>query len=489
MPLARLGAAIGSWLRRVFTVIGRPWKPVLHRLSLSARITIVATLLFSFAVASASIFVILLSRYALTHVMDSSADKSASDIADQFVAGHGSSTVTPTSGGVLYVQVVDGQGHVIAASPGADAAVPVIDPNQTAQVRNGSRLTIDAPPPAKGRWRVVGRAADGETVLVVTDFSRVDDSQTVLRRAAAIGGPIAVLLMALATYTVVRLTLRPVANLRHGAADITAAGLADQRLPVPDARDEIHNLAVTLNDMLDRIDAATARQRTFVGDAAHELRSPLASLRVQIEVAQRQVRNVRHAPIDSAEWNDMLADVMIDVQRLDRLVDDLLALARIDESGGILRREDPVRLDDLAVEVVGGYADARVPVEVLTPRAVTVLGDPDGLRRVIINLVDNAVRHAGSSVTVAVTTEMIASRTVAQLTVSDDGPGLPAEERERVFDRFYRLEESRDRESGGTGLGLPIVRDVVRTHHGSVRLTDRLDGRSGLRALVILPLS
>jgi signal transduction histidine kinase len=482
-----MGSAVATAVGRFFSVLGRPWKPLLRRLSLSARLTIVATLLFSIAVSSAAILVIVLSRHALTHVLDSSADKTAVDIEQQFLAGRGSATVTPTSGGVLFVQVVDGQGHVVAASPGADAAVAVIDPSQTLRARNGTKLTVDAQPPAKGRWRIVARAANGDTVLVVTDYSRVDDSQTVLTRAALIGGPIAVLLMALATYTVASLTLRPVAALRHGAADITAAGLADQRLPVPDVQDEIHRLAVTLNDMLDRIDAATARQRTFVGDAAHELRSPLASLRVQIEVAQRQLRNAGRAPIDSTEWREVLADVMVDVQRLDRLVSDLLALARIDESGGRLRREEPVHLDALAVEVVGGYADARVPVEIRTPRAVTVNGDPDGLRRVLINLLDNAVRYARDSVTVAVNTESIAGRTVAALTVTDDGPGLPTEERERVFDRFYRHDEARGRESGGTGLGLPIVRDVVRAHHGSVRLTDRPDNRQGLQALVILP--
>ena len=132
--------------------------------------------------------------------------------------------------------------------------------------------------------------------------------------------------MAAATYLVVALTLRSVAALRHGAADITAAGLAEQRLPVPRAQDEIHRLAVTLNAMLDRIDSATSRQRTFVGDAAHELRSPLASMRVQLEVGQRLGPD--------ADWNDLIDDVLVDVDRLDRLVADLLALARLDESGG-----------------------------------------------------------------------------------------------------------------------------------------------------------
>jgi signal transduction histidine kinase len=295
-----------------------------------------------------------------------------------------------------------------------------------------------------------------------------------------IGGPVAVLLMGAATYLVVALTLRPVAALRHGASDITATGLADKRLPVPGARDEIYNLAVTLNAMLDRIDSATKRQRTFVGDAAHELRSPLASLRVQLEVAQRL------GPEE--DWETFVDDVLLDVGRLDRLVNDLLALARMDENGAVVPRREPVRLDELAGEVVAGNRLARVPVAIAAPAPVTVNGDPDGLRRVLVNLVDNAVRHASGCVDVAVELERTRSNgTEAVLRVTDDGPGIPPAERERVFDRFYRLEASRSRESGGTGLGLPIVRDLVRAHNGSVRLLDRPDGKPGLQAVVRLP--
>jgi signal transduction histidine kinase len=283
--------------------------------------------------------------------------------------------------------------------------------------------------------------------------------------------------MAVATYAVVSFSLRPVAALRHGAADITAAGLAEQRLPVPGAQDEIHRLAVTLNRMLDRIDTATSRQRTFVGDAAHELRSPLASLRVQLEVAQRV------GP--SGDWSGVIDDVLVDVHRLDRLVSDLLTLARLDESGVLAHRE-PVPIDRLVEEVAGGYTQARVPVVTASTPAVAS-GDPEDLRRVAINLIDNAVRYATREVQVQVTATDRRGRPVVLLTVVDDGPGIPDEERERVFDRFYRVQESRSRTSGGTGLGLPIVRDIVRKHGGRVRLTAREDGRSGLRAVVILP--
>jgi signal transduction histidine kinase len=451
---------------------GRWWA----RQSLRARLTLLATTLFTFAVLTGAVLLIVLQKYALVRVLDSSAQKTATDVARQFITGKNPTNVLPTTGGVTAVQVVNANDVVIAASPGADRITPVLNTEQLRAARNGTRFDI-ASTTSDGRLRVLAARAGDKTVLVVTDLSRVDDSVRIVTRAALIGGPLAVLLMGFASYAVVALTLRPVAALRHGAADITAAGLADQRLPVPGAKDEIHRLAITLNAMLDRIDSATARQRTFVGDAAHELRSPLASLRVQLEVAQRL------GP--ESDWNGLIDDVMVDVKRLDRLVEDLLALARVDEAGE--PRREPVQLDALITTVVGGYMQAHVPVTTTGEHDVEIVGDPDGLHRVVVNLIDNALRYARSGVVIDLQRASLAGRPIVRLTVTDDGPGIPAAERKRVFDRFYRITQARDRESGGTGLGLPIVRDVARAHGGSVRLTDRPDGADGLQAVVVLP--
>jgi signal transduction histidine kinase len=449
------------------------------RQSLRARLTLIATALFAIAVLTGAILVITLQRYSLLRVLDSSAAKAADDVGDQIETHPHESTVRPTTGGISAVQVVDRSNQVIAASPGTDTGDSLLSRGQLARARVGQRIDITSDT-THAPLRVLAQDVGNRTVLVVTDLSRVDDSIEVLTRAALIGGPVAVLLMGGATYLVVALTLRPVAALRHGASVITAKGLADNRLPVPSAHDEIHNLAVTLNAMLDRISSATKRQRTFVGDAAHELRSPLASLRVQLEVAQRL------GPEE--DWKSLIDDVLVDVGRLDRLVYDLLSLARMDENAAVLPRRQPVRLDELAAEVVAGNRYARVPVTLCDQSQVTVIGDPDGLRRVLVNLVDNAVRHASGSVDVAVDVERNrGDNPEAVLRVTDDGPGIAPEERERVFDRFYRLEASRSRESGGTGLGLPIVRDLARAHNGTVRLHDRPDGKPGLQAVVRLP--
>ena len=448
------------------------------RQSLRARLTLIATALFTLAVVTGAVLVIVLQRYALVRVLDSSAAKTAHDIAEDFNTGKRPETVYPTTSGIAFVQVVDVNNAVVATSLGADRGASVVTPEQLRQIRAGAKLDI-ASATSDARLRVDGHRAGSYTVLVLTDLSRVDDSIRVLREAALIGGPIAVLLMAVATYTTVALTLRSVAALRHGAARITAAGLAEQRLPVPPTRDEIHNLAETLNAMLDRIDSATRRQRTFVGDAAHELRSPLASLRVQLEVGARL------GP--GADWPVIIDDALVDVGRLDRLVADLLALARLDEAHGVPRHREPVALAALAESVVGNYGHARVPVTLRASADPVVDGDPDGLRRVVINLVDNAVRYATSEVTVAVGDAAPAGRPAAVLTVTDDGPGIPPEERAAVFDRFYRLQASRSRDTGGTGLGLAIVRDVVTAHDGTVWLDARPDGTPGLQATVTLP--
>ena len=465
------------------------------RQSLRRRLTLLATALFSIAVITGAVLLLVLQRYALTRVLDQSAAKTARDISQQVDTRSVPPTVAPTTGGIAAVQVVDGNDAVLSASQGTDHARPLINREQLRQVRRGSRIEIDSTT-SDARLRVLGRTVGSRTVLVFTDVSRVDDSLRILTRAALIGGPLAVLVMALATYLVVALTLRSVAALRHGAADITAAGLSQQRLPVPSSQDEIHRLAVTLNAMLDRIESATSRQRTFVGDAAHELRSPLASIRVQLEVGQRLSHRTDDHRTDDVHnpMDELVDDVLVDVDRLDRLVGDLLALARLDESAGVHRQT--VALDDVARSVVAGvhadHVEVRAEIEAGAGPVLTD-GDPDALRRVIVNLVNNAVRYARSEVVVRVATgrdpddPRSAPGSSCVLTVDDDGPGIAEAERERVFDRFYRVQESRSRDTGGTGLGLPIVRDIVLSHGGRVRVTARPDDRPGLRAVVVLP--
>ena len=450
-------------------------------LSLRGRITLVATALLTGAVITGAFLTLFVVRLSLTRALDSSALRTANDVASLSSTGQPPKPLLANNGGVVQVQLVDADNRVVDYSLGADQVVSMLSRAQLQAARNHRTLLVRGViPGAQEPARVIGVPVGAQTVLVASDAAQVERSVRIIRLAALVGCPIAVVAMALLTYWVVGRTLRTVATLRHGAEDITAAGLAEQRLPLGNAHDEIHNLAVTLNAMLDRIDASTTRQRTFVGDAAHELRSPLASVRVQLEVAARMP--------DSTDWPAVVSDTLVDVDRLDKLVADLLTLARTDEASGGLRRREPVELATLVDDVIAGYNTARVEVRYRPEQTAIVDGDVDGLRRVVVNLVDNAVRFAHSAVTVTVTPREDGP---VELVVADDGPGVPAAERERIFDRFYRTESSRSRESGGTGLGLPIVRDLVRAHGGTIHVEPSrtaADGtETGLRAVVSFP--
>jgi signal transduction histidine kinase len=262
--------------------------------------------------------------------------------------------------------------------------------------------------------------------------------------------------------------------LRRGAEEITGGSRAG-RLPVPPSSDEIHRLAVTLNGMLGRLDAARARQRAFVADAAHELRSPLTNIRTELEVAQRLG--------DRTDWPALADDVLADVERLSRLVDDLLLLARADDADvrapGRSAQPRPVELGAVLAEAA---ARCPSPPVLLEPPATPLwtLGVADDLRRVVGNLLDNAVRHTRTTVRLTARAE----GAYHLLSVTDDGPGIPAADRERVFDRFTRLDDARARDAGGSGLGLAIVRELARRHGGTVTLTD---AGPGVRAEVRLP--
>jgi signal transduction histidine kinase len=209
--------------------------------------------------------------------------------------------------------------------------------------------------------------------------------------------------------------------------------------------------------MLDRLAAARERQRSFVADAAHELRTPLASMRAQVEVAERL-----------GEGGTLPADLLSDLDRLSRLIEDLLLLARADADTRPPARLHPVPGRALLAEVAAAYAGARVPVRVAPGPEASVLAEESELHRAVDNLVANAVRHADSAVELALDVE---GEDVV-LAVRDDGPGIAEADRERVFERFTRLDDARARDFGGTGLGLPIVRELVRRAGGEVALTD-----------------
>ncbi|WP_412778603.1 sensor histidine kinase [Nocardioides sp. Root79] len=265
--------------------------------------------------------------------------------------------------------------------------------------------------------------------------------------------------------------LRPVERIRAEVERISGSSL-DRRVPEPAATDEVGRLARTMNAMLARLQDSRHRQEQFVADASHELRSPLASLRQAAEVAQ--------AHPAAMPPGELTGTVLEETVRMQALVDQLLVLTRAGEGRARAPRME-VDLDDLALAEVRRIARPGLAVDGSGIAAGRVLGDPVALGQVVRNLVDNAARHARDRV--AVSLSAAAGQVV--LAVDDDGPGVPPGERQRVFERFVRLDEARARDAGGSGLGLAIVREVVTGHGGTVEVTDSVLG--GARFVVRLP--
>jgi signal transduction histidine kinase len=416
--------------------------------------------------------------------VDTGADRTAVDVAGLIAADRLPQPV-PVAGAQL-VQVVDRQNRVRAGSPGVDRLVPLLSRAELDRALSGERLHIDgARAGLDGQIRVLavtaGRADDQLAVTVAVPLADVQQAWRTLRLALlAVFAPLVAGLAAVAWWAIGR-TLRPVETLRLGAEEITGRSGAEagRRLPVPAGADEIHRLAVTLNGMLDRLGDARERQRRFVADAAHELRNPLAGIRTQLEVARRHPAGT--------DWEELSEDLLLDTDRLTRLTNDLLLLARIDEAGEAevtnpgSRTSRTVAVQPVLDQVAARYREARLPVRPRTQSAeLLVTVDPEDLHRVLTNLVDNAVRHARSAVWLAA--EARGEHTL--ITVTDDGPGIPEADRDRVFDRFTRLDDARAADDGGAGLGLAIVAELVRRADGVVRLSA---ATPGLRVEVLLP--
>ncbi len=484
------------------------------RRGLRARVTITAAagLLVAFAAFDLLLFNVL--RVSLTSSLDDSTRQAASGVVALVNADRLPYPV-PVAPGIT-VQVLDPTGRIINVSPDADRLVPLLTPAQAAaSAATGTGWLLNGPPfdmPSLLRVDAV-RASGGDLVIAAVPYNSVSDSLQVVARGLALGTPVLFILFTWLTWVVVGSTLRPVGALRRAAARVTATGMPCD-LPVPEARDEVRELALTLNDMLSRLAAAQHRQRALVSDTAHELRSPIASIRTQLEVA------LDHPELQ--DWTATARDVHADTLRLARLAEDLVLLARLDEhaagggqAGGTTSRAGrdhrvPVDLAALASDVVARYAAARVPVTIVSPASPTqapaatsspagiraaaealasevlVSGDRDGLNRLLVNLLDNAVRYAGSRVTVAVAAE--AGQAI--LTVTDDGPGIAFADLERAFDRFARLDSARSRDAddfAGAGLGLAIVRGTAQAHGGTAHL-EPAPAPPGLRVVVSLPL-
>ena len=363
-------------------------------------------------------------------------------------------------------QIVTSDGRVIFAS------TPTIEGTAIAQTPEGPEpvaRTVDG-------QRIMSRrfAADGRDLVVhvAAPLDDIRESVRALLVTLVFLVPVVTALLATLVWLLVGRTLRPVEQIRAEVAGIGLREL-DRRVPEPPGRDEIARLAGTMNEMLDRLDASNRQQQQFVADASHELRTPLARIRTEIEVAQGV------SPNDDA----VLSSLLEEVENLQRLTDDLLVLARSD-AGADDGEGRPVDLDDVVLEEARAVDARGRDIDTRQVSAAQVVGHRDQLRRVVANLLDNAVRHAVDSVSLSLAET---NGGVVKLEVTDDGAGIPAGRRAEVFERFGRLDESRTGGSGGIGLGLAIAREVVERHGGTIVVDP--DYEAGARFVVTLPSS
>ncbi len=309
----------------------------------------------------------------------------------------------------------------------------------------------------------------GPLVLhAVSSRGAVEDSVRALTGALFLGIPLLVLSAGVMTWVIAGRTLAPVASMTRRVRELSATTI-DARVTVPDSGDEIAELAETMNDMLDRLQGASVAQRQFVSDASHELRSPVATIRAQLETALRYP--------DDVDWVEVAKIVLNEDERLDHLVANLLAMARLEE--GRLGPRTEVDVEDIVMAQALRVGSVQFDTSAVS--AGRVWGNVGELTSVVRNLVDNAVRHASSKVTLSVRD----NGPWVVIRVGDDGEGVEVADRERIFGRFARLEEGRSRDGGGAGLGLALSRRLAESHGGRIHVEDV--GGGGACFVVSLP--
>ncbi|MBB5784786.1 sensor histidine kinase [Nonomuraea jabiensis] len=376
------------------------------------------------------------------------------------ITEHRFSGPIPPLKGVYLLQIVNTDGHVLAASAGL-AGQPALtrawpeggDSRVQTRVCPGRcMVVVGTSNPASAYGSVVAYAALREPFLLSSPF---------LPLVLAAFGAVLVALMGWGAWYGVGRVLAPVERIRSGLARISAHDLS-RRVDVPDTQDEVAELAATVNATLERLEDAVARHRRFVSDASHELRTPITGLLVRLEAGL--------ADPNESEWRAAIKDA----ERLSDIVHDLLLMARLD--AGVQPEQERIELGKLVEEEVSRQS-CRLPLTMDVEPGLYVRGNRLRLARLLTNLLSNADRYGDSRVWISV--RGWADQAVVE--VLDDGPGIPPEMRDRVFERFTRLDHTRSRDTGGTGLGLPIARDIAKAHGGTLEIGDGPGARMILR--------
>jgi two-component system, OmpR family, sensor kinase len=451
-----------------------PWS--VRRLPIKLRVTLVFAAAMAVVLAGVGFFLHSQLRSRLDESIDNGLRSRAGDVAvlvrgsEEGVRQAGRQSLVESD--ESFAQVLTPSGHVLGSTPqlGGQAVLSVAE---IRQAESSTRTFFEHPsaPGIEGAARLLAtptvtdrddEGSDGQVVVVVgSSLGDRDEALANLATLLAIGGPIALLLASLAGYAALALALRPVEAMRRRAAEISASE-PHERLPAPAGDDELARLGTTLNAMLERLEAALERERRFVDDAAHELRTPLALHKTELELALRYAAG-------EAELRAAISSAAGEIDRLVQLAEDLLVVARTQEGELAIARE-PVSAADLFATVGERFharaAEAGRTLDADGPVDAGVIGDRLRLEQALTSLVDNALRHGDGEV------RMWARRNgeVVELHVSDGGPGFPPDFISHAFERFSRADEARGR--GGTGLGLAIVETIARAHGGRARATN-----------------
>lgn len=389
----------------------------------------------------------------------------------QEMGPYGLTAILPVGVDGTVFRIVDADGDLVASTPPTAILRGPDGPSDVSFSDTATAVAASDPSTVVSSVSVASTNLDRVVTLTATSslqpvLAGVDALRGLLRFAI----PLLVLVVGGMTWLVTGRSFRPVAAITNQVDRITGSRL-DERVPVPNSRDEVAHLATTMNGMLDRLATSRQQQRQFISDASHELRSPVAASRATLEVAL--------ASPEATDWRATATTVLEEQQRLADLIDDLLLLTRIDEDGPTSFEQ--VDLDDIVLAETS--RPRRVPIDASMIGAARVHGDHRHLVRLVRNLIDNATRHATSDVAVWLTTE----GDDIVLAVDDDGPGIPEPDRLRIFERFVRLSDARSRNDGGSGIGLALVRAVATAHGGTVTVGDADLG--GARFEVCLPRS
>jgi signal transduction histidine kinase len=451
----------------------------LARLPVRVRVTLAFAGVMAVVLGATGLFVYVRLGDELDHTIEQGLRSRAGDVsalvkqADSGLADAGRSPLTER--GENLAQILDSSGRVVDSTATVRGRA-LLDAAGLARARRGTIVLDRGPPPGSEdpvRLLATPVSAQGRRLVAVVG-TPIDDRRDALRNLAGtllIGGPIALLLASLAGYGAAAAALRPVERMRRRAAQIQAAE-PGARLPGGPADDEIGRLGETLNLMLGRLEAAFARERTFVADASHELRTPLAILKAELELALREGRSI-------GELEAALRSAAEETDRLVQLAEDLLVIARV-EQGRLPIRPTPFDAAE-ALAVVRDRFSGRAELDLSVPDGLTLVADPVRLEQALANLVDNALRHGGSQVELAA--EPVGDH--VELHVRDDGPGFPHDFVDTAFERFTRADAARSR--GGAGLGLAIVAVIAQAHGGTAAACNRAGG--GADVWIALPIT